>query len=360
MPFVGQRGRGVLFWLVATMMVHAALAAAPVSVQVVLAVDVSGSVSQDRFELQREGYVAAFRSPAVLQAIRSTSTGSIAVAMLQWTGPALHVVAADWTAIDDAASAERFAEAIERAPRALFGGGTSISGAIDYARQVIAASPYQGQRLVIDVSGDGANNRGRAAEDARDEAVQAGMVINGLPILTLEPELDAYYRQSVIGGPGAFVIAVKSYEEFAEAVRSKLVTEIAGQGSREHAVDVVLDEVWRGHVMLLHSRLLHHARQHRLDLLQVLDRATDPLAGQVLECAGLEDRIHLLGDRRQRRRIAACLQPGADGLGRLHDLVGSALGGLHHSLQLDAAVVGCRRRWGDDAGDLLVDTGEPG
>jgi hypothetical protein len=180
MPFVGQRGRGVLVWLVAAMMVHAALAATPVSVQLVLAVDVSGSVSEDRFELQREGYAAAFRNPAVLQAIRSTSTGSIAVAMLQWTGPALHVVAADWTAIDDAASAERFAEAIERAPRALFGGGTSISGAIDYARQVIAASPYPGQRLVIDVSGDGANNRGRAAEDARDEAVQAGMVINGL------------------------------------------------------------------------------------------------------------------------------------------------------------------------------------
>ncbi len=144
MPFVAQRGRGVLVWLVAAMMVHAALAATPVSVQLVLAVDVSGSVSQDRFELQREGYAAAFRNPAVLQAIRSTSTGSIAVAMLQWTGPALHVVAADWTAIDDAASAERFAEAIERAPRALFGGGTSISGAIDYARQVIAASSLPG------------------------------------------------------------------------------------------------------------------------------------------------------------------------------------------------------------------------
>jgi hypothetical protein len=99
MPFVGQRGRGVLVWLVAAMMVHAALAATPVSVQLVLAVDVSGSVSEDRFELQREGYAAAFRNPAVLQAIRSTSTGSIAVAMLQWTGPALHVVAADWTAL---------------------------------------------------------------------------------------------------------------------------------------------------------------------------------------------------------------------------------------------------------------------
>src|SRR5271166_709911 len=227
-------------------MTHGALAAAPVAVQLVLAVDVSGSVSQDRFALQREGYAVAFRSEAVLQAIRATSTGSIAVAMVQWTGPALHVVAVDWTLIDDAASAERFAAAIQRAPRALFGGGTSISGAIDYAMGMLAGAKYQGQRQVIDVSGDGANNRGRPAEDARDAAVQAGVVINGLPILTLEPELDVYYRQSVIGGPGAFVIAVKSYEEFAAALRSKLFTEIAEEGPRERAVEVGLYEVRRG------------------------------------------------------------------------------------------------------------------
>src|SRR5690242_7395478 len=107
------------------------IASTPVAVQLVLAVDVSGSVSQDRFELQREGYVAAFRSPEVIQAIRSTATGSIAVAVLQWTGPSLHVVAVDWTLINDTASADRFATAIAHAPRALYGGGTSISGAID-------------------------------------------------------------------------------------------------------------------------------------------------------------------------------------------------------------------------------------
>ncbi len=214
--------------------------ATPVAVQLVLAVDVSGSVSQDRFELQRQGYAAAFRSPAVLQAIRSTSTGSVAVAMVQWTGPTLHIVAVDWTLIDDAASAERFAAAIAHAPRALFSGGTSISGAIDHAMGMLASAPYQGQRRVIDVSGDGANNRGRPAEQARDDAVQAGVVINGLPILTLEPDLDAYYRQNVIGGPGAFVIAVSGYEEFPAAVRSKLITEIAASASGEHAVDVGL------------------------------------------------------------------------------------------------------------------------
>jgi hypothetical protein len=207
-----------------------ARAATPVAVQLVLAVDVSGSVSEDRFELQRDGYAAAFRDPAVQAAISSTSTGSIAVAMMQWTGPALHVVAADWTLIDGTAAAERFAAAIERAPRALFGGGTSISGAIDYAQAMLGRSPYLGQRRVIDVSGDGANNRGRPVEDARDAAVQAGVVINGLPILTLEPDLDDYYRQSVIGGPGAFVVAVRSYEEIAAALRGKLITEIAGGG----------------------------------------------------------------------------------------------------------------------------------
>jgi hypothetical protein len=220
-----------------------ATASTLVSVQLVLAVDVSGSVSQDRFELQREGYAAAFRSPEVLQAIRSTATGSIAVAMLQWTGPTLHVVAVDWTLIDDAASAERFAAAIAHAPRVLFGGGTSISGAIDFARSMLTQAPYRGQKRVIDVSGDGANNRGRPAEDARDEAVQAGVLINGLPILALEPDLDRYYRQSVIGGPGAFVIAANDYEQFAVALRSKLITEIAGSTSAEHAVNVRLHEI---------------------------------------------------------------------------------------------------------------------
>ena len=172
----------------------------------------------------------------------------------------LHVVAVDWSLIDGAFSAERFAAAIQAAPRVLFGGGTSISGAIDYAVGMLARAPYLGQRQVIDVSGDGANNRGRPAEDARDAAVDAGIAINGLPILTLEPDLADYYRQNVIGGPGAFVIAVNSYQEFAAAVRTKLVTEIAGKSSGEHAVDVGLAEVRRdGRGGLLGRRIVHHA-----------------------------------------------------------------------------------------------------
>jgi Protein of unknown function (DUF1194) len=353
--------RGLLSWLAMGLMGHGASAATPVAVQLVLAVDVSGSVSQDRFELQREGYAAAFRSVAVLQAIRSTSTGSIAVAMMQWTGPALHVVTVDWSLIDSAASAERFAAAIQAAPRVLYSGGTSISGAIDYAVGMLARAPYRGQRQVIDVSGDGANNRGRPAEDARDEAVDAGIAINGLPILTLEPDLADYYRQNVIGGAGAFVIPVHRYEEFAAAVRTKLVTEIAGKGSGEHAVDVGLAEVRRsGRGGLLGRHVVHHARQHGLDLLQVLDRAANPLAGEVLEGAGLEDRVDLLRHRRQRGRIASRLQPATDGFRCLHDLVGGVLGGVHNRLQLDAAVVGRRRRLGDDMGDLFVDTRQLG
>jgi len=198
-----------------------------VDLALVLAVDVSGSVNEARFELQRRGYADAFRNPRVVQAIGAGARRSIAVAMVQWTGPTLHVVVVDWMLVHDQASASALADRIEAAPRALFGGGTSVSGAIDFAAELIEESPFHAERRTIDVSGDGANNRGRPADLARDEAVRAGIVINGLPILTLEPDLDAYYRDNVIGGPGAFVIAVSTYEAFAEAIVNKLVTEIA-------------------------------------------------------------------------------------------------------------------------------------
>jgi hypothetical protein len=207
-----------------------------VDLQLVLAVDVSGSVNQMRFELQRDGYVAAFRHPHVLAAIRSGPAGAIAVTVTQWTGPALQFQVVPWTRISDAASAEDFAAAIERAPRQLFGGGTSISGAIDHAMSLWRGSPFQAPRRVIDVSGDGANNRGRPAAQARDEAVAAGIGINGLPILALEPDLDRYYEQNVIGGPGAFMVVARSYEAFAEAVRRKLIIEIADEQKVERSL----------------------------------------------------------------------------------------------------------------------------
>jgi hypothetical protein len=204
-----------------------AAAQTAVDLQLVLAVDASGSVDQFRFDLQKRGYVAAFRHPRVLQAIRSGPNQAIAVTMAQWTGPAMQIQVVGWTLIGDADTAGTFAAAIESAPRQLFGGGTSISGAIDYATGLFPKSPFRGTRRVIDISGDGSNNRGRSVTLARDEAVAAGIGINGLPILTLEPDLDRYYYDSVIGGPGAFVVAAQNYETFADAILKKLITEIA-------------------------------------------------------------------------------------------------------------------------------------
>jgi hypothetical protein len=203
-----------------------------VDLQLVLAVDASGSVDQVRFELQKRGYVAAFRHARVLQAIRSGPNQAIAVTMMQWTGPMMQVPVVGWRLVGDGESANAFATEIDRVPRQLFGGGTSISGAIDYAATLFPRSPYRALRRVIDVSGDGSNNRGRPVTLARDEAVTGGIGINGLPILALEPDLDRYYYDSVIGGPGAFVIAAQSYETFGEAILKKLITEIAASDRR--------------------------------------------------------------------------------------------------------------------------------
>jgi hypothetical protein len=193
----------------------------------VLAVDASGSVNQTRFELQRRGYADAFRNPRVLNAIRGLTTQSIAVTMVQWTGPSLQELAVPWMLIKDEASANAFANAIEAAPRQLFGGGTSISGAIDHSMLLLASAPYRGFKRVIDISGDGSNNRGRDVKEARDEAVRAGVIINGLPIVSLEYDLDKYYFANVIGGPGSFIVPADSYENFAQAVLRKLILEIA-------------------------------------------------------------------------------------------------------------------------------------
>jgi hypothetical protein len=205
-----------------------------VDLQLVLAVDASGSVDQRRFELQHQGYVAAFRDPRVLQAIQSGAMQAIAVTMVQWTGPALQIQVLPWTLIKDATTAQAFATAIMTTPRRLFSGGTSISGVIDYAVPLLLDSPFKGTRRVIDISGDGSNNRGRPASSARDDAVRAGMVINGLPILALEPDLERFFLDHVIGGPGAFVIAAESYETFAEAIIKKLIREMATHEPRPH------------------------------------------------------------------------------------------------------------------------------
>lgn len=198
-----------------------------VDVELILAIDASGSVDDDRFELQKRGFAAAFRNQKVLNAIRAGDHRAIAVFMLQWTGPPQQEVMVPWTYVNDEFSAGRVAAAIEAAPRRLMGGGTSISGAIDYSVMAMATNPFRGTKRVIDVSGDGANNIGRPAEQARDDAVRQGIQINGLPILTVEHDLDQYYRKNVIGGPGAFAIVAKTYDQYADAILRKLVTEIS-------------------------------------------------------------------------------------------------------------------------------------
>ncbi len=225
-----------LRWLAAlvVLFIAGAARAQPVDLQLVLAVDASGSVSNGRFELQKHGYAEAFRSKEVRDAIESGQ--GIAVTMVQWTGPELHVVVVGWTLVKDDASAAAIADAIDAAPRKLFSGGTSISGAIDYAMKLFPQSSFHGARRVIDLSGDGANNRGRPAAEARDEALAQGVTINALPILTLEPDLDDWYRDNAIGGPGAFLIVVHSYDEFAAAIRRKLVNEIASDQARRSRV----------------------------------------------------------------------------------------------------------------------------
>ena len=199
-----------------------------VDLQLVLAVDATASVNPQRFELQKQGYAAAFRNPQVIKAIMSGGEQSIAVTMFQWNGHFVQEQVIPWMVVKDEASAHAVADAIAHSRRLLFGGtGTSISGAIEHGVSLLTQSPYRSQRRTIDISGDGFDNTGRPITPARDAAVKAGIGINGLPIVAWEPTLDQYYYSYVIGGPGAFMIPVANYENFAEAIVKKLILEIA-------------------------------------------------------------------------------------------------------------------------------------
>lgn len=202
--------------------------AAGADLQLVLAVDASGSVNARRFRLQQLGYANAFRNPRVIAAITSGLWGAIAVCMFQWTGPRLQAQVTGWTRLGSAAEIRAYGDFLEQSERHLFGGGTSISGAIDHGSSLFADCPWKAPRRVIDVSGDGHNSSGRDAAQARDDAVRQGIVINGLPILAIEYDLDDHFRREVIGGPGSFMISARDFESFGEAVTRKLVQEIAG------------------------------------------------------------------------------------------------------------------------------------
>ena len=224
-----MRGTGRVLAIVLVGGLGAAVPAAAKSVDLalVLAVDVSGSVNNERFELQRRGYAEAFASREVMEAIAAGENHAIAVTLVEWSGAGHQRQIVGWTLVESAASAESFGSAIAEASRA-FSDWTSISGAIDYSVALFAEAQVDAMRRVIDISGDGINNNGRSVTEARDAAVDAGITLNGLPILTEYPDLDAYYRDNVIGGPGAFALAASNFNSFGAAILGKLVREIAG------------------------------------------------------------------------------------------------------------------------------------
>jgi Protein of unknown function (DUF1194) len=209
----------------------------PVDLELVLAVDISGSVDTVEARLQREGYIAALRHPDVVAAIQNGMLGRIAVAYVEWAGDHYQRTMLEWTVIEDAAGANAFADALLETPLST-AHWTSLSAAIDYAAPLFRNNGIDGLRRVIDISGDGYNNRGRPVQLARDQAVADGITINGLPIVNDRPnpwggrppaDLDRYYEELVIGGPGAFIVVAEDYTAFASAILSKLLLEIAGE-----------------------------------------------------------------------------------------------------------------------------------
>lgn len=213
-----------------------------VDVELILAVDVSYSMDMDELALQREGYAGAIASPEFLKALKGGPNGRIVVTYFEWAASGDQKVIVPWRLIDgpeaaDSVAAEILQTPIRRASR------TSISGAIDFAVPLFDTSGYRGLRRVIDISGDGPNNNGGPVTVARDAAVAKGITINGLPLMLKAPtpatmdieDLDYYYEDCVIGGSGAFVVPIKTREKFKEAIRTKLILEVAG-GSPHAAV----------------------------------------------------------------------------------------------------------------------------
>jgi len=220
-----------------------AAATTDVDVELVIAVDVSYSMDPDEQALQREGYIVGLTSPEFLNALQQGAHGRIAVTYFEWAGATDQRIVVPWRLIDGPAAAKAFTDAIAAAPyRRAY--RTSISGALHFAQPLFETSGFRGLRRVIDVSGDGVNNQGDLVAIVRDTVLERGITINGLPILLKRPspatmdieDLDIYYEDCVIGGPGAFVIPIRERDQFREATRTKLVQEIA---SREVAPRVI-------------------------------------------------------------------------------------------------------------------------
>lgn len=228
-----------LLGIVLALVAPAARAADPVDMLLVLAADVSRSVTEPKFKLQREGAAAAITHPEVVRAITSGTHRRIAVCFIEWATSGQRNVVIDWMMIGGDTDARRFGGRLVEAPRS-FLGSTSISDAIDFSVQQLDRAPFATDRRVIDISGDGTNNSGRMVTDARDDALAKNITINALVILTpreesFRPEhtnppggLEKYFRDNVIGGPGAFTVVAEGHEAFGRALTKKLIQEIAG------------------------------------------------------------------------------------------------------------------------------------
>jgi len=204
-------------------------------VELVFAVDVSYSMDPEEQYLQRQGYIEALRSPLLIDAINKGIHGRIAATYIEWAGESSQRIVVPWQVIDSPASAEQFIAALQAIPAQRLQ-RTSISGAIDFSAKQFINNGFSSFRQVIDISGDGSNNHGRPVNKARDEALAAGIVINGLPIILNRPNerfrdvdrLDHYYEDCVTGGPGSFVIPINDRAQFVQATRNKLILEISG------------------------------------------------------------------------------------------------------------------------------------
>jgi hypothetical protein len=220
-----------------------------VDVELIIAVDVSYSMDLDELAVQREGYAQAIVSREFLQALKSLPNGKIAITYFEWAASSDQKIIIPWRVIDGPETADAVANEILKTPvrRA---SRTSISGAIYFAMPLFDENPYKGLRRVIDISGDGPNNNGAPIIGARDEALSKGIVINGLPIMVKEPSystmdidnLDWYYEDCVIGGPGSFVVSIKDRDKFKEAIRTKLLLEVAGRTPDQRTVPVAEKE----------------------------------------------------------------------------------------------------------------------
>ncbi len=213
---------------------NAARAAEAVDVELVLAVDVSRSVDAEEQEMQMKGYANAFRDPRLAEAMMRGPIGAVAVTLFTWSDWNIQEHLVPWMRLDSPATCARFAAAVDAAPRRthLY---TSISGAIDYAGRLFGQG-FEGTRQVVDISGDGINNSGRDIAQARQEALDQGIILNGLAVLDRTPPpaglgqmqpLDEYYQERVIGGPGAFLMVAEGFESFEQAVRRKVIREVA-------------------------------------------------------------------------------------------------------------------------------------